>query len=137
MVIGILQFQVLVHGGASLKDKRRVVSSIKDRLHREHMVSVAEVGDLESLNSSVMGLALVGNDGAYVSGVLDRILAKLRAHTDCEIGDTSREILHGSQVLSGGPAASPVPESDPALREEMMRYAAGLDTPRAPREGCE
>ena len=44
MVVGILQFELLVPGATSLKDKRRVVKSVKDRLHREHLVSVAEVG---------------------------------------------------------------------------------------------
>jgi uncharacterized protein YlxP (DUF503 family) len=127
MVLGILQFQLLVHGSLSLKDKRRVVSSVKDRLHREHMVSVAEVGDLESLNSAVLGLACVGNDGAYVAGVLDRILVKLRSGIDYELGDTSREILHGSQLFSAGSSADPA--SDPALREEILRYAADLDLP--------
>ena len=47
MVVGILQIEVSIDGSTSLKDKRRVVSSLKDRLHREHQVSVAEVDLLE------------------------------------------------------------------------------------------
>jgi uncharacterized protein YlxP (DUF503 family) len=129
MVIGILQFQLLVRGSASLKDKRRVVSSVKDRLHREHLVSVAEVADLESLNSAVLGLACVGNDGAYIASVLDRIMVKLRSGLGYELGDTSREILHGSQLFAAGPA--PDPEADPSLRDEILRYAADLDVPGA------
>src|ERR1041384_8063343 len=64
MVIGLLQFELVIHGSESLKDKRRVVRSVKDRLHREHMVAVAEVASQEVLNLAVLGLACVGSDGA-------------------------------------------------------------------------
>jgi uncharacterized protein YlxP (DUF503 family) len=98
MKIGILQFELLIHGSQSLKDKRRVVKSVKDTLHREHMVAVAEVGALEIWNLAVMGLACVSRDGAYLSGMLDRITSELRSRTDAELGDVSREILDGDQL---------------------------------------
>ncbi|MCC6230267.1 MAG: DUF503 domain-containing protein [Phycisphaerales bacterium] len=95
MIIGILQFELLVHGSESLKDKRRVVRSVKDRLHREHQVSVAEIATQDSLNVATLGLALVGSDGRHVGEVLDQITAKLRSVPDAELGDTTRELLHG------------------------------------------
>jgi len=100
MVIGILQFELLIHDSTSLKDKRRVVKSIKDRLHREHQVSVAEVGAHEALNLAVLGLVTVGTDGARVGRVLDAVTEKLRSLTSAELGDTHREILHGSDVAT-------------------------------------
>ena len=42
MFIAILQFHLMIDGSSGLKDKRRVVRSIKDRLHKDHMVAVAE-----------------------------------------------------------------------------------------------
>lgn len=97
MVLGILQFELFIHDSESLKDKRRVVKSVKDRLHREHMVSVAEVAALDKLNVAVMALACVGRDGARVGDVLDSITNKLRALHDAELGDVSRQLIHGSQ----------------------------------------
>ncbi len=108
MYIGILQFEVLIHDATSLKDKRRVVKSVKDRLHREHMVSVAEVGSgaaLEIWNVARMGLAAVSNDGKHLSDLLDRIIAKLGSlpawgggAAGGELGDFSKQIIGADQL---------------------------------------
>ena len=45
MHIGVLQFSMEILGAESLKDKRRVVQGIKDRLRRNFNISVAEVDD--------------------------------------------------------------------------------------------
>jgi uncharacterized protein len=119
MVIGILQFELLVHGSESLKDKRRVVQSVKDRLHREHMVAVAEVGALERLDVAVMALACIARDGTRVGQVLDQISAKLRALGDAELGECARQVLHGSQIEG---AASAEPTEDPDLADELLRH---------------
>lgn len=98
MFVGILQFELLVRGSGSLKDKRRVVKSVKDRLHREHQVSVAEVGALEDHTLAIMGLAVVTNSAKYANDVLDHITAKLRGLIDAELGDTRREIISGQPI---------------------------------------
>lgn len=92
MVVGILQFELLIPGAASLKDKRRVVRSVKDRLHREHQVAVAEVGSQQMLNRAVLGLASVSGDGARVGRTLDSIAAKMRCLREAELGSTKRRV---------------------------------------------
>jgi len=99
MKIGILQFEVEIPASGSLKDKRRVVKSIKDRLHREHMVSVAEVGAVEIWNRSMMGLVCVSADGAYLTGVLSRIVEKLSAWPDARLAAYSSDVLSAEQSL--------------------------------------
>lgn len=98
MILGILQFDLHIHDAQSLKDKRKVVLSVKDRLHREHMVTVAEVAHQDTLNLARLGLAMVGSDGKYIGQTLDRIVAKLRQLTDAELGDVSRQVIESSQV---------------------------------------
>lgn len=117
MVIGVLQFELVIDAARSLKDKRRVVRSLKDRLHREHMVSVAEVGSLEIWNLATMGLALVSRDAPYVNGVLDRILAKLRELPEAHLRDYAREVLDPDQV----PAAEHAEDGSPLWTEEERR----------------
>jgi len=95
MVVGILQFELHIPDSMSLKDKRRVVRSVKDRLHNEHMVSIAEVAEQETINLAVMGLSCVGVDGKVVGSVLDHVSEKLRSWKGAELGETSREILTG------------------------------------------
>ncbi|MCC6676810.1 MAG: DUF503 domain-containing protein [Phycisphaerales bacterium] len=123
MVVGILQFELLIHDAESLKDKRRVVRSVKDRLHREHQVSVAEVDRLENPSVAVLGLALVGREGRHVGEVLDQITAKLRASTEAELGDMQREVIQGDAGESlPGPAGG-----DDGLAAELMRRAAEIE----------
>lgn len=98
MQVGILQFELLIRGAESIKDKRRVIRSIKDRLHREHLVSVAEVGLLDNPRAGRLGLACVSGDAKHLATVLDAITRKLRSIEDAELGEISRDILSASQL---------------------------------------
>lgn len=125
MVIGILQFDLHIHGAESLKDKRRVVSSVKDRLHREHLISIAEVALQDRASVARLGLALVGTDGEHVGRTLDRICAKLREVPGAELGDVSREILHGSGLERADDGS---PREGHALDAEMLSRAEQADS---------
>lgn len=100
MFIGILQFELLIRASTSLKDKRRVVRSLKDKLHREHLVSIAETGALDHHKIAVMALAIVSNSRAHAETVLDRVTRKLRRLQDAELGSVSREILTGDTAVA-------------------------------------
>ena len=127
MVIGVLQFELLIRGSESLKDKRRVVRSVKDRLHREHMVSVAEVARQDDLRTASMALACVGTDGARVGEVLDNVTNKLRGLLDAELGQAQRNIIHGTEL-----EAQEEGDIDAeALGREMLDHFNGPDRPRA------
>lgn len=124
MKIGLLQFDLLIDGAESLKDKRRVVKSLKDRLHREHMVSIAEVGDQEIHNRASMGLACVSGDGGYLHGVLEAIVRKLRHLRDARLGEVWSEVvdagdLGGFEDDQGRPLWTEAERRDPPPREEM------------------
>ncbi|MEM7628579.1 MAG: DUF503 domain-containing protein [Planctomycetota bacterium] len=95
MVVAILQAELAIPGAASLKDKRRVVKSLKDRLHREHQVSVAEVAAQDIHNVAVLGVAMVSGSGEVAGATLDRVENKLRGLLDAEVVATMREILQG------------------------------------------
>jgi uncharacterized protein YlxP (DUF503 family) len=98
--IAILQFDLLIDDAMSLKDKRRVVKSLKDKLHREHLVSVAEVGDQAVWNRAAMGLSAVSADGAYLHGMLAAIVRKLSALPDARLGDYSADVVDVADVIS-------------------------------------
>ncbi len=100
MKIAILQFELLMRQPESIKDKRRVVKGLKDRLHHDHMVSVAEVGLLDRMDAARLGLAAVGSDVKVLQSMTDRILDKLRALEGAQLGAFQREIIDGD-ALSG------------------------------------
>jgi uncharacterized protein len=99
MVIGLLNFELHICGCESIKDKRRVVRSVKDRLHREHQVSVAEVGNLDRMGVATMALVLVNRDGRYAQSVLDSIEAKLKGLGDAELGYCHKQMLSADAIV--------------------------------------
>lgn len=142
MIVGILQFELLIHHAESLKDKRRVVNSVKDKLHREHQVSVAEVSRQDNMHIAVLGLAIVGSDGKYIGDVLNSITNKLRALHDAELGDVTRELLrgHAGELQRGVDAADDSHDGEfdsPAemLEELSARGEAGLNEVEAESRG--
>jgi uncharacterized protein YlxP (DUF503 family) len=100
MVVGILQVELMVPHSSSLKDKRRVVASLKDRLHREHQVSVAEVDRLDDPAVAVLGITLASGSVPHCQGVLSRIVDRLRVERDCVLSDHSTQVLTGEQPAS-------------------------------------
>jgi uncharacterized protein len=131
LVLGILQFELLIADPESLKDKRRVVRSVKDRLHREHQVSVAEVAAQDKLNVAVLALACVGTDGSRVGEVLDHVTEKLRSLPDAELGGTSRHILNEDEIAAR--AATQREELDEeGLAQELLRYYDAGDLEERP-----
>lgn len=119
MYLGILQFELLIRGSESLKDKRRVVNSVKDRLHREHQCSIAEIDRLDAHAVAVLGLAVVGREGSRVGEVLDAITLKLRELRDAELGDVAREVMAGRPGELG---SAPDPRESHELDGEMLDY---------------
>lgn len=95
MVVGVLQVELTIEWATSLKDKRRVVSSLKDRLHREHQVSVAEVGALEDCRVALLGITAASNSVPHCQGMLSRVLDKLRVARDCVLSNHRVEVLTG------------------------------------------
>ncbi len=96
MVIGVLQIELSIEGAASLKDKRRVVSSLKDRLHREHQVSVAEVGQQENHAAAVLGIVLASSDATHCRTTLDGVLNKIIRHQRGYVLED-----HATEIISG------------------------------------
>jgi uncharacterized protein len=93
MVIGVLQLELGVGDAMSLKDKRRVVKSLKDRLSHGHNVSVAEVGALDEHRRSVLGLAMVSNDTRYVQGALSKLVDFVRSVPQVDLIDYQIDLL--------------------------------------------
>ncbi|HHH10976.1 MAG TPA: DUF503 domain-containing protein [Sorangium sp.] len=70
MYVGVLRLTLQIPAAHSLKQRRQVVRSFRDRLRAKLRVSVAEVGALEQHQRAVIGVAVVSNDAAKVDEVL-------------------------------------------------------------------
>jgi len=92
MIVGSLRVRLLVRESRSLKDKRRVVLSIRDRLRNRFNVAVAEVEAQDHRQLVVLGLAAVGSEAAPVRTTLEEVVAALRAHPIAELLDHEMEV---------------------------------------------
>ena len=93
MVVGVLQLELSIGDAMSLKDKRRVVLGLKDRISHAHNVSIAEVGALDEHRRSILGVAMVSNDARYVEGGLSKLVDLVRATPQVALLDYRIEML--------------------------------------------
>jgi uncharacterized protein len=93
MTVGVLQLELSITDAMSLKDKRRVVKSIKDRIAHGHNVSIAEVGALDEHRRSILGIAMVANESGYVEGALSKLVDFVRKVPQVDLIDFQVDLL--------------------------------------------
>ena len=93
MHVGVLQVEISIPDAMSLKDKRQVVKSLKDRIAHGHNVSIAEVGALDEHRRSIIGMAMVSNDKRYVEGALSKLVDFIRMTPQASLIDYQTELL--------------------------------------------
>jgi uncharacterized protein YlxP (DUF503 family) len=93
MVVGICTVELFISESRSLKDKRQVLHSLKDRLHSKFNLSVAEVDGQDLWQKAVLGMACVANEGGHVSQVLEQALNVIKGMPAVEVVRTKLELL--------------------------------------------
>jgi len=93
MVVGVLQLELAVIDAMSLKDKRRVIKSIKDRMSARHNVSVAEVGELDEHRRCDLAVAMVSNDRRFTDSCLSKIVDEVRVVRGVSLIDYTIEMF--------------------------------------------
>ncbi len=73
MPVGRLQIEIEIPGARSLKDRRNVVRSLKQRLRARFNVAVAEMDAAVVWNRASLTVAAVSHDAAYLRGQLERV----------------------------------------------------------------
>ena len=91
--IGVLQFSLEIPYAETLKDKRNVVKSLKDRLRRSFNVSIAEIDDLDLCTVATLGAVVAGSDTAHLNSVMDHLLNELQEWRDGTLLDHQLEII--------------------------------------------
>jgi uncharacterized protein YlxP (DUF503 family) len=74
MAVGLLTLELHIADAQSLKDKRQVIRSLKDRLRGKFNVAVAELDFQDSWQRSVIGVVTLANEESYVQEVLQKVL---------------------------------------------------------------
>lgn len=74
MVVSILRFNIDLPDIGSIKEKRQIVRSLKDRVQRKFKLSIAEIDFQDSLRFAQIGAVLVSNSRQYGESVLQKLL---------------------------------------------------------------
>ena len=93
MVIGVRSWELHVPGAQSLKDKRAVLKSLKDRLHNEFNVSVAETAHHDVWQRAELTVCLVSGDRRHVESVLASVDRFVEGVPQCRIIDSATSFL--------------------------------------------
>ncbi|MBI3096795.1 MAG: DUF503 domain-containing protein [Planctomycetes bacterium] len=91
MIVGTLLVRGVIRSSHSLKEKRRVVKGLKERLQHRFNLSVAEVDEQDSWQQAVLGMAAVGNDAPFVRSLLDQAAQYARGAVEFEVVDVYME----------------------------------------------
>ncbi|OHB84879.1 MAG: hypothetical protein A3J73_02855 [Planctomycetes bacterium RIFCSPHIGHO2_02_FULL_38_41] len=92
-VVGVLNVRLVIRSANTLKDKRRIIKGLKDRIKNSFNVSISETGALDNCQYSKLGIAMVGNDTNYVQSVLSGLINLFHRLTFVELVDYNLEFI--------------------------------------------
>jgi uncharacterized protein YlxP (DUF503 family) len=89
MIVSMIQVIFQIPDVDSIKAKRQIVRSVKEKLQRRFHLSAAEVDLQDSLSFAQIGAALVSNSRAFGESVLQKAFAMIENETPVRIQDVS------------------------------------------------
>ena len=93
MIVGVCRLRLALYSVFSLKEKRGIIKRITARVRNSFPVSIAGVAENDQLRSAAIGFSVVGNDGAYVNSVVDKVLDCIEDLYLAEIIDQHIELI--------------------------------------------
>ena len=96
MPLAKLTIEIEIPHAQSLKDRRQVIRSLKDKLRHSFNLSIAELDDGIVWNRATLGIAAISSSTSYLTGQIQQIdnaVHRLAATLGAEITDSYAEIL--------------------------------------------
>jgi len=93
MVVGLCTVELHFPDSLSLKSKRKVLVSLKAKLQKRFNIAVAEVGENDLWQKSIVGIVTVANESSRVNQTLDHVLNDIRKNPSLELLRSQIEVL--------------------------------------------
>ena len=93
MVVGLMTWELHLAACQSLKDKRQILKSLKDRLHQRFNVSAAETDHQDLWQRAELTVAVVSTDRRHAEEVLREADRLVEGANGARIMDTSTSFL--------------------------------------------
>ncbi len=94
MVIGVCRIELCIVDALSLKDKRMVLRSIKDRLKTKFNIAIAEIDKNDNWRIAELGITCVSNAGSHADSILSNVINFLERDGRAQIIDYYTETIH-------------------------------------------
>jgi hypothetical protein len=93
MTVGSCKIELRIPASDSLKAKRRVVKSLKDRVRGRFNVAIAEVDRLDDWQRATLGVACVSNDSRLVDATLSKVVNWIEVSGDVLVVDYEIDLV--------------------------------------------
>jgi len=75
MAVAAMTIELRMEHAHSLKDRRQVVRSLKEKLRHGFNISIAEMDEALTWQSATLGLAAISGSRDYLAGLMEKIEA--------------------------------------------------------------
>jgi uncharacterized protein YlxP (DUF503 family) len=93
MTVGCCTIELRIPASDSLKAKRRVVKSLKERVQNRFHVAIAEVDRLDDWQRATLGVACVSNDSRLADATLSKVVTWIEGSGDVLLVDYEIELV--------------------------------------------
>jgi len=107
VIVGVCRLTLMAPESHSLKEKRMVLRSIKDRTRLKFNVAIAEVGAQDNWQEAVLGFAVVANEKGFVQEMVAKIVNFIDSLAIAKILDDEKDIIQygeGEELSQDGGA---------------------------------
>ena len=107
--------EIQIEAAHSLKEKRHIVASLRERLRSRFNVSVAEIGYQDLWQRALVSAVTVSGDHTYAEGVLQAVEREAENMLGGMLVSTTVEWVERIKALVDGAAVSNARDNDAAL----------------------
>jgi len=94
MTIGVARVALYLDESFSLKDKRRVVRSLVQRVRNQFNVAIAEVGDLDDVRAATLAIVCVSNSAPHADEMLATVVRFVESRVEeGVVGEIATELI--------------------------------------------
>ena len=93
MIVGVLSIILVMRQSRSVKDKRRIIKNLADRIRNKFNVSVAETSMLDNRQSGMIGISMVGSNRRSVNRTMSNVVNSFDSYPNAKLIDYQLEFI--------------------------------------------
>ncbi|PKM83588.1 MAG: DUF503 domain-containing protein [Firmicutes bacterium HGW-Firmicutes-13] len=93
MIIGICRIEIFLPNSQSLKEKRRVLKSLIQKLRQKFNISIAEIENQDKWQKTTLAIVCVSSSSRFVNKVIEQILNEIEKFNDGHVINYDIEII--------------------------------------------